>query len=234
MMAEIVLKVGTVGPDPAWQDGDIIDCFNDRRIAQIHAEVICSYANPPRNSEGNGAPGTLADFMHTKVCTYRFDPISSTQATRTRLADGFQNTVTLREAHINKHTIAFGSQPNTYWYGGQQLFTAAALAAVWAEIEARTPFRKIDHGLAPLGNQDLKSHLAISVDDFTDVDRVTMTIPRFDGTRDNNMLKKREHRVAWRVLPLGVPVTEIEDRNRTKDIRKAATFNRTLVVSRKA
>lgn len=232
-MAELVLKVGTVGPDPSWQDGDVIDCFNDRRIKQIHAEVVCSYASPPRNNEGNGLEGTLCDFMHTKVCTFRYDPLADGTAIRIRLADNAVDRIPIRDAHTNKHTIAFGFAPNIYWYGGQQLFTAAALDLVWTEIEARTPFRLADHTLAPLGTQDLKSHLAIKVDDFSEAERVTLTSPRYDAEAEPNMLKKREHTVQWRAMALGVPVRDVENPAVSIDVRRNVSFSRAVVVRRK-
>ena len=236
-MAEIILKVGTVGPDPLYQDGDVIDAFNNRRIKQIHAEVVCSYANPPRNRDGNGVEASLSDFMHTKVFTHRFDPISSSQAMRTRLFDGFQDRVSLKEAHVNKHTIKFGLEPNVYWYGGQQLFTDVALDLVWDEIEAKTPLLRSNFTLAPLGTQDLKSHLALSVDDFDETKRMNLVSPRYDDDTDvnpeANMIKKRDNQVLWRVLNLGVPISDIDDKEKSVDVRKAVTFQRAIIVRRK-
>lgn len=40
-MAEIVLKVGSSGPDPKYQDGDIVSVFNNLAVDYVHAQHIC-------------------------------------------------------------------------------------------------------------------------------------------------------------------------------------------------
>ena len=49
---ELLLKVGSNGPDPEYQDGDVVCAFNERRILCCHAEMICHVQKVELNSEG--------------------------------------------------------------------------------------------------------------------------------------------------------------------------------------
>ena len=72
---------------------------------------------------------------------------------------------------------------------------------------------------------------------FTDAERVTLIESVYDADPDQNpnavLTKNRAHQVLWRVLNLGISVSDVEDKIKSKDVRKTATFSRALIVRKK-
>src|SRR5687768_2274240 len=79
------LKIGTVGPDPAYQDGDIICAFNRRRCRCVHAQHICHPWKATPNAHGLLALSTVVHDYFEKTHQYRFERVSRLEVLRTNL-----------------------------------------------------------------------------------------------------------------------------------------------------
>lgn len=234
----LILKVGTTGPDPAYQDGDIICAFNRRRTRSTHAQVICSPRTAARNGHG------LIDLSHhsrdwfEQTHQYRFTRVSAGEVLRTDLlttqttllsatpnAAGEAIDVPLFIARrLQRPTVAmFGSTGAETWYGGDVDDSDAKLTAVWAAIESKTPLREADYADWPAGSEELKTMLCLRVNDFDDAEQEALAAPVMDLTNPENpvMVRRRTRMVNWRGLPdmTAQRIAQIEDRGVSVDIR---------------
>jgi hypothetical protein len=237
-LAELVIKIGTVGPNPAYQDGDIIAAFNQRRIRQVHAEHICDINNFGFKSDGL-RPDSISRTIQDLTREYRFERISETQVNRIILAtqsiETFSNpeidVKSFVERRLNhpKHRI-FGTPGSEVWYGGDTDFSNAKLNTVWQQIEAQTPNLESNFTLWPLGTQDKKSFLSIKVDDFTDEETVELTSKETDTSDPlSEIVQKRKWRVDWKSLTLPASIPDIQDRTKEVDVRNVNGLTRANV-----
>jgi hypothetical protein len=200
-MAEVVLKVGSVSPDPlTYQDGDIICAMSDHRIQSCHAEQVCHprMQDGSRPLTGHGLhldPLGLLRIWLNNTYTYRIERISQTEIRRVNLIDLTDdifgptpntNGEAIDVPQFVARALAFATDPSTQgagrimlgspgaeeWWGGPVRQTPARLDVIWTAIETQTPLRRVDHGLWPLGALDRRAHLALAVDDMSEA---TMT-----------------------------------------------------------
>lgn len=210
-MAEILLYVtDEVRPDTAYQDGDIVCAFNDRRILCCHAEMHCHPRKAPRNGSGLILVGSLAHRWYERTAQYRFERVSATEVRRTVIATGESEIigrtpnrngeamhvrafVQRRKARPN-HRL-FGEDGAEVWYGGTTDVSMPAVAAVWDEIEQHSPLRRADH-LVPtwLSGAGLRAPIA----DFSDAIAGEMTASEVDAF--GRLVRKRRRSFDWRSL----------------------------------
>lgn len=228
-MAEFMLKIGNTS---AYDDGDILHYFNNRRIWSTHAQHICHVKNFGFNGDGRRPLSTLAQFMHEKCFQYKFERVSFSEVVRTDLSSMDQETFSLtpnvkgeyidvplylaRRLDNPNHKI-FGSIGSEIWYGGRENFDLSKVNDLWAEIEDKTPNRKVDHDLWPTGSQDLKDHFLFSVDDGTDAEVHEMESPVINGIE-----KKRKYKVVWESFAelSGQDIASIKNKNQSVEKRK--------------
>jgi hypothetical protein len=202
-MAEMVLKVGA---GSNYEDGDIICAFNKRDIECVHAQKICHYNKAALTADGLRADGLEIAYLDT-VYQYRFTRVSETEALRTE-TDYLGNVIGTpeligppeidvalylrrRKAHqykgVAKHRI-FGTPGAEIWHGGKTDVSQEAVTKVWEQIEGSTPHRLADPNckLYPLGRQDVRSHLPLSIDEFTAEEGQALISPQYevDGNDD--------------------------------------------------
>lgn len=246
-MAELLLKVGTRGPDPDWQDGDIIVAPNDRRISQLHLENLCHVKKEGFTHNGR-RPDGLARTYREKVCQYRFERVSGRTIRRVNLwtdeveefsdlpnAKGERIDVPLfvaRALNNPKHAI-FGTPGAEVWYGGRQDFSSSNLDKVWPMAEDELEMNRTDFTFHPWGSEDLKRHLALKVDDFDD-ERSAGYVAAEVNELTSATIQRRVSKVNWKELDLGVKFSDIEDAGITVDIRADKSFLRDTVVIAKS
>jgi len=80
-MASTVIMIGTDGPDPAYQDGDPLEVFNNRRTLIDFAQRIVRPVNK-QELKGFTSDGPLKNFLE-RVSQYRFEHISKDVIKRT-------------------------------------------------------------------------------------------------------------------------------------------------------
>ncbi|MCH8292396.1 hypothetical protein IH992_14995 [Candidatus Poribacteria bacterium] len=289
-MAEIVLKVGSSGPDPQYQDGDIVSVFNNLAIDYVHAQHICfpraieqRFAN--KTSDGLLPIGGLEHFFCKTIFQMEFERISLLEVRAKDLqtleefvdgprgwfpkrkltgwgvsTDGLaqrnRNQVTeyffdlrpggthndvpdsIKRSRNSNGKLIFGTPGNEVWYGGRMIRTATTVAEVWTEIELKTSLRKGDFTDFPLQDGDKKGFLALTVDDFDEVERASLIASDIDETNLDNpiLLKKRKQFVDWKNLTgiSGSTIARIEDRDQVVDLRGAAKKHlRSVIVDTK-
>ena len=250
-MAELVLKVGTSGPDPAYQDGDIIHAFTRRAIRCVHSEHICHLKNFGYTPDGL-RPDSLAKMWREKTHKYRFERVSRTEIKRTDLAtlaeDVLGPTMNTAREQIDvpqfierqlrdgRHCL-FGTPGREVWYGGHIDISHARLNLVWAEIEARTAFREMNFPRWPLSLDPMI--LPLPVTDMSDERAELLTKEEWHEDpvpRLSRLIRRRNYSVAWRALPssVGLTVTEVLDPSRRIDLRRImAPFINEVIVQRK-
>lgn len=247
-MAELVLKIGTVGPDPAYQDGDIVEAFNEHRILSAHAQNFCRPALAGFTPDGLRPTGSLLEALLSRINVYKFERISRTGVVRTDIRGGTQDLLSPEALDVRefitrrlKHPahVIFGTPGREVWYGKSRYFDVATIASIWDVIEAQTPERRINY--QKMGHSDLvlKHYLVLTVDDFDGVVGGHLLQPvrqiTNEGTEQQTavLTKRRQSYVDWRSLDLGETVKRIENRNIVIDTRDTKAFVRNGLVQEK-
>ena len=249
-MAELLLKIGTRGPDPDWQDGDIIVAPNDRRISQVHLEHFCHVKLAGFTRDGR-RPDGLARIYREAVYQYRFERVSNTSVRRVNLWTGEEEIFSdiprevdgkLQHIHVGEYLALlmnhlghgiFGTPGAEVWYGGRQDFSAAKLDKIWPEVEDRAQVKRADFTLHPWGTHDLKHHLVLKADDF-DEPTAALHVDEEKEAITDRLLRRRKRKVDWKALDLGVSIQAVEDEETAVDTRGTKAFVCASVVATKA
>jgi hypothetical protein len=245
-VAELLIKATKGFPDfRRYQDGDVVCAFNQNHIKLKHAFHICSPLNFNLN-KWRLRPDGLLRFFCDKTFKYRFERISKTEVKRTNLNTNneeiFSDKSNLKgeyiyvQQHINymkknaNHYI-FGRAGEEIWYGGERNFSNDVVSSIWEEIEKETPYKEVDFYFWPLGKEEKKHFLALSVNDFSDFEANQWIKPSFN--ENNEIIRVREYFVDWRILSLPVKEKDIKNLHAPIDIRKDIQLNTDLIVERK-
>lgn len=238
-MAEILLKVG---PGSNYVDGDILCAFNDRRISCCHAEHICHVREAGFNNDGLRPAGSLAQSFRQITHQYLFRRVGN-NLERHELATGkvdvFGSESIDVELYIRRNSRSpqhciFGSSGAEYWYGGTIDVSEEKVHKVWDAItyESGRQINEKEFKLWPMGRLDIRHHLAIRTENFTDTDTTeferpqleldengevitkSRAVPNGEPERYAPILYKRAYNIAWReILPdLDVSANQVEDR----------------------
>lgn len=233
-MAELLLKLKRdADPATAYEDGDLLCAFSTRRIKAVHAEMICHPVKEGFTSDGLRAADSLGRFLLERVHEYRYDRVSATAITCTRLATSevevLSATPNAKGEHIHveeyvrrqvahaRHRV-FGVPGAEFWFGGTTTWNDAKLTEIWAAIEARTGLLEINHRKWPLTPHELREFGAVPTDDFTEPTATDLVAPLLDAD-GVTMLKKRKHYAPYRDLLSRPRVQRWLDRNQTVDLR---------------
>lgn len=255
-MADIILKIGSVGPDPAWQDGDCVCAFSDRRILCCHAEHICHPWKHSRTRDGLRPDGLPRQF-HEITHQYRFERVSRTELKRVTIATGAEEILSGKpnaageaidvEEFVTRRMrekapdggprlAMFGLPGAEVWYGGTIDVSPAKVSAVWDAIEAQTTNLRANHGLWPLGTLDKRHFLPLRLDAFDDATAEELHAAEVEMDPDGNeaLLRRRKHRVQWRdvLSSVGVAEADVLDRNKETDGR-GSQLSRAVIVRQK-
>jgi hypothetical protein len=250
-MAELILKTSTNGPDPQWQDGDIIHAMNDLRIHDVHAQHICHKNLIGFNGDGLRPVNSLTEMYLANTRQYKFERISAAELKRIDLTtldeEVLSDTPNAKGEYIDvvlylqrrkqhpKHLI-FGSSGSEIWYGGRTLITDTRIDGIWTLIESQTANLRADHDKFPWGKEDQKDHLVITVDDFDNTVRAELEVQVYDIADPPVMTKRRKNKVDWRNLP-GLTQKIIDDtldNGVEVEIRDTFSFTRSQIVEAKA
>lgn len=244
-MAEIALKIKRdLIPEPSYQDGDIIVAINDRRIKDVYAQHICK----PNgfNRQGLRTPNSLLETYLSNVYEYKFQRISKNKILRTNLITFQQEILSNKpnsageridvDLYISKriqhhiHKI-FGEKGSEYWYGGHINNSSTTLDIIWNDIENKTSFRKINFQDFPFTDHELKQHLIIKTDDFTEEQKTDFESDLKD--KEGNIIKKRTNYIIWRnLLNKNVSDSDIINKDIKVDIRKNVTYDKNVIQKR--
>lgn len=251
-MAELTIKIGDQGgDDPArYRDGDVLCAFSNRRIRCTHAQHICHVRAAGFTTDGLRPNDSLAEKMLQRTRQYRFERLDLRTMKRITLAtmdeEVLSHTPNAKGEYIHvpefverrlahSHHAMFGSPGREVWYGGRTYYDNDKMNLVWNDIETYSAFREVDHVLWPVGSDDLRVHFFCSCNDMTDAEAEELVAPQVDEKDPENPIteKRRSYKVAWRDLS-GLSIgtqDDVTDVAKSVDIRKAVTFDRSLIVS---
>ena len=239
-MAELAIKIGDSGSPTGYKDGDVLCTFNTRRILWVHAQHICW----PRVN-GRKVAGPLLAKMFERTRQYKWERVSKDEIKRTNLwtlAEVVYGSKPIDDPDRPGHKIhcnvaehfafhqASGKLPlfgDTH-YGGRSKSDAATVAFVWDDIEADTPHRRTDFQRWPTGVDDLKEHLFLPTDDFTDATAEAYVEEEWDDSDPDApvLVKKRIKKVDWETLfPMALPssistAAQVRNKGLSVDVRQ--------------
>lgn len=245
----LLLKIGTVGPDPAYQDGDIVIAQNRRRVRHIHADELCHPRLAERGAGARISLDSLARRMNDELYQYRNERIGPLTIARYNLfAGGDPDIITAPDIDVPAFVARrlavgptqqkiFGAEGAEVWYGGHMRLTNADLDRVWAKIEEHSAHRESNFGDRPLGPVEARTMLAVRVDDFDDDEAAALVSSVIDDTDPENIVRvrKRARKVNWKQLPgmSAQRIAQIEDRQQAVDIRAERKHPRGLYIALK-
>jgi len=251
---ELLLKVGSNGSDPEYQDGDIVCAFNNRRILCCHAEMICHVQKVELNSEGLNPEDCLTRWMLEQFSQFKFERVSSTEVKRTNLLTNSVDIISSTPSsngeymHVdlflankrkrNDHHI-FGRDGAEIWFGGKIDTSLENVNLLWDKIEQESTNLRVNNNRWPLSDQEKMRFFGINTNhkdhenDCDDNECDEHIRPSFD--ENGVLLKIRAYHVNYNNLSLP-PNTTIEDiKNPEKiiDIRNEIVFDMEAICSRK-
>lgn len=248
-VGSLMLHVGAFGPDPMYQDGDIVVACNRRRTRHAHAEMICHPRKAQRTSDGFIDASHHCRDWFEQTYRFRMDRVSATEVLRTDLVLGGSDLLSdtpnqkgeridVREYLARRKASAtyplFGAPGTESWYGGTIRSDNATLDRVWSAIETKTPLREVDHDVWPFTDHELRHFLILHTDDFTDAESESLVAPEEDTTNPDApvIVRKRRHHVPWRSLRdmSAARIQQIEDRSQLIDIRRERKIVRAVAV----
>jgi len=253
-MAELILKIGTTKPDPAYQDGDILCAFNACKIHCCHGEMLCHVKDSPKINGRHRVQNHLSFLAWMpNMREYKFERTAEQKVKRTNLITRVVDELTdipngngesldvdmfIRRRIKNPRHAIFGTYGKEIWFGGRTRMEMADVTALWVAIEANSRHRKVDHSQWPLTRREKQMFLALPVDDFDNSVRVDLESSVYDRTNPDKpiLLKKRKHHVAdWKgLMPLGGrSVEEVEDEKQEIDLRTERALKRADLVTTK-
>jgi hypothetical protein len=246
-MAELVLMVGShkPGDETAYQDGDILCAFNDKRIKSVHAQHIAHPARWDKNGDGYLDLNSLPYKVLNRIYQYRFERLSKTEVQRITIATSEVEDVSdqmdvdlfirrRRPAWLGagQRGLALFSAPGAeVWFGGKVDWSG--VDNVWDDIEADTDKRKADHTYFPLTDTELGNFLGLAVDDMSDEAAADLVAPEMEGEGEEiTTVKKRKNMVSWKDIAelSGGSIAEIETPGHRYEVRNEGVHAMTDLV----
>jgi len=246
-MAELMIKTSDNGLDPQWRDGDTMLAFNNLRIHNVYAEMICRSGNLDKD-DGKWIDEALAEMHFATMYQYKTERLSKTEV---RVTNQWESKSIIKNGVPNEHGnvmhvdqffrgrllskphLVFGTPGAEVYYHGRSRYLDAEDTYIWNQIEARTNKRKVDYNSYPKGIEDRFQNLVITVDDFDNATWSDLESAVYDEKADPPvMLKKRKNKVDWRNLP-GLTAEMIADVNKPDvevDIRMDFLFTRSQII----
>lgn len=243
---ELLLKVGSNGPDPEYQDGDIVCAFNERRILCCHAEMICHVQKVELNNDGLNPEDCLTRWMLEQFSQFKFERVSSTEVKRTNLLTNSSDVISSTPngdgeyMHVdlflsgkrrkNDHHI-FGRDGAEVWFGGKIDTSLENVNLLWNKIESESDNVKVNHQRWPLSKLEKKRFFGINTnheDHENDCDDHECEEHVRSSVDENNaILKQRAYNVHYAdlSLPSSITVEDIRDREKILDIREDIIFD---------
>lgn len=219
---ELLLKVGNQEGTPnGYLDSDVICAFNRRRIRCVHAEHLCHVKNSPYNSYGYRYEESLANDFRANAYRWKFAQVSRNEHMRFDRITGktkliYEPNLRLwlyrRLQHV-RHAI-FGFPGKAVWYGGELDRSNIVLDKIWDRITWHTGKLETESEFRywPMGRLDIRHHLPLVVEDFSDDEAERLVKPLFI---DEELVMKRTAYIDYMPLlsRLGATIEKVLDRN---------------------
>src|SRR5690606_7585327 len=166
--------------------------FNQRRIKCCHAGNICHIRKAKRNPDGLILSTELARDWYENTHLYRFERVSEREVLRINLVEDKEEIFSdkteqsidvplfIARRKMKWDHYLFGEVGREIWYGGKKNFSEDKIDLIWNAIETKTQLREVNYRLWPAGIQELKSHLFIVTNNFTDVQAEEFVRPELE------------------------------------------------------
>ncbi len=234
-MAEVLTKIGTVGADPAPQDGDPIVIVDAKGIRDQSFTILCHW----RRARPGWRPAT-GDSRADSPC-YRWS--STTRTTRVIGLSAGEIRVVNRitgdqqrhpydvrgfvERRKRKGLPIWGAPMRPQWFAGSSYDPSQAdIDALWNHIETDTPERRQNWRRWRWSNEELCTCLVLPMHDVARSRVRELQAPETEEVMDRGepqrvRLRYRRHELPWEAL--GVPETAIRVRDPLAmiDVREA-------------
>jgi hypothetical protein len=174
---ELIVKIQSVGSNPSYQDGDVVQAMSLDQIYMAHAEMICDVSNFGFNIQGFRDTGTLLEKFEQSTKTYKFERLNSNDVKRTNLItleESIINTIPntdgesinvykyiSRRLKSNRHKI-FGSQGSEIWYGKSKTHDSSIISSVWNHIETETINLQVNNSNWPFTPREKRGFVCIN------------------------------------------------------------------------
>ncbi|MEM8668741.1 MAG: hypothetical protein AAGG48_14570 [Planctomycetota bacterium] len=205
-MSEAIVKIGA---GSSYTDGDVLFACNRGMIARVWAQQICSVRDAQRNGSGWILVDSVARDWFEQTHQFRFRRVSATEVIRINLLTRDRTKLSelpnddgeaidirrfLSRRKSNTANAVFGEDGSEIWYGGRVDTSAGRMAKVWQRIARKTPHKAEDmrHQFWPMGRLDIRSHLAIRIDEATDQQIRDITSPRVQRDQNGRRMWKRK------------------------------------------
>ena len=234
-MAEMILWSSVKRPPPAYQDGDILHCFTNRRIRWTWAEEICAIRHFGFTLDGLRPP-SLAWKYRQHTHRYRFIRVSRNEVERYDTVTGLTELFSERPNHkghyihlayylrqrvVHPHHVIFGTPGHEEWYGGHKDFSNPAMDRIWQDIEADSVYQEKNFLNFPLSPREKQITVVFSIPDLSDLEASRyeriVQVP-LDGEA-MKIVYKREFYVPYWELPF-VNIENSRANDVTTDYRK--------------
>jgi len=213
---QLLIKVGTSGDDPHYQDGDIVEAFSDSRILRMYAEQLCT--------------GSLREKYIEATSKYKFQRVGSS-VERHNLITGQTDVLSSTpndqgeyidvQRYVDRRRVLFGNTGSERWYGGSSAITSSEL---WDIIEVSSDYVRSDYQQWPLSVSEKRHFLPISCNGTGELSHGTACsrLESIYSDEDNQViLQKRRWRVPYWDLAssLGINIDDVRDQNIELDLR---------------
>tara|TARA_R110002051_G_scaffold213714_2_gene278581 strand:+ start:148 stop:975 length:828 start_codon:yes stop_codon:yes gene_type:complete len=174
---ELIVKIQSVGSNPSYQDGDVVQAMSLDQIYMTHAEMICNVSNFGFNTQGLRDTDTLLEKFEQATKKYKFERLNSNDVKRTNLVtleESIINTIPntegeainvyryiSRRLNSNRHKI-FGSQGSEIWYGKTKTYDSSIISSVWNDIETETDNLQVNNSSWPFTTREKRGFVCIN------------------------------------------------------------------------
>jgi hypothetical protein len=173
---ELIVKIKSSGPNPRYQDGDVVEAMSLDRIHLTHAEMICNPNNFGFNTNGTRDLNTLLQKFEEATRTNKFQRSGKT-VIRTNLITGEQDilsdTPNENGEHIyvdqfisqrlkHKRHKVFGPTGSEVWYGKMRSDAEVFIPVAWNHIETESDNLQSNHNSWPFTDLEKRHFICIN------------------------------------------------------------------------
>lgn len=213
---QLLIKVGSSGDDPQYQDGDIVESFSEERVLRMYAEQLCV--------------DWLREHYLEAISLYKFQRVGSS-VERYNLVTGSMDVLGAVpnaageyidvEMFLSRKSETFGESGSEVWFGGN---SGASYGAVWDKIEDLSALRRADFHHWPVTDTEKRHFLPISCCGTGELSHGTACSRLesvYSDDEEPTLVKKRRWFVPYWDLSdsLGIDVDVVRNPNAAVDTR---------------
>lgn len=217
---QLLIKVGTSGDDPQYQDGDIVEAFSEERVLRMYAEQLCVGWLREEYLKASSR------YVFQRVGSFveRHDQVTGQTDVLGVVPNAKGEYINVEQFLSGKREL-FGSTGSERWYGG---VSDASYGAIWDQIEALSALRRSNYHHWPLTDIEKRHFLPISCCGTGELSHGT-ACSRLESVYSDDEQPQLLHKRRWRVpywdltQSLGIDVDEVRNGDAVVDVRHEHT-----------